>query len=65
MITYCFIINYHLLFIIKIAEAVSINKTKNLNKTNIAFPPKIAREFLFALARLASCKTNNNLARQS
>jgi hypothetical protein len=27
MITYCFIINYHLLFIIKIAEAVSINKT--------------------------------------
>jgi hypothetical protein len=29
MITYCFIINYHLLFIIKIAEAVSINKTKN------------------------------------
>jgi hypothetical protein len=26
MITYCFIINYHLLLIIEIAEAVSINK---------------------------------------
>jgi hypothetical protein len=29
MITYCFIINYNLLLIIKIAEAVVINKTKN------------------------------------
>jgi hypothetical protein len=34
-------------------------------KANIAFLPKVAREFLFALARLASCKINNNLARQS
>ena len=53
MITYCFIINYHLqLLIIKIAAAVSINKLTKI-KTNIAFPPKFAWEFRFALARLA------------
>jgi hypothetical protein len=39
------------LLIIKIAEAVPSIKLKI--KTNVAFPPKIAREFLFALARLA------------
>jgi hypothetical protein len=47
MITYFFIINYHLLLIIKIARAVPSIKLKI--KTNIAFPPKITLDFFGGL----------------